>query len=1200
LLSIGRFDLVRTLGRGGHGVVYEAFDQVRREAVALKVLYEDGPRDLYRLKREFRSLAELRHPNLVALHELSIADEAYFTMDLIRGCDFFHHVQKAGLHEASALARAREALAQLCEGVQALHSAGKLHRDLKPSNILVTDAGRVVLLDFGLVDDVRAERTKPEGTPAYMAPEQAHGAACVSSDWYSFGCVLRETLKTLPSALADDDALRGLGRLAQRLLDPDPALRPAFDEIIATVRGSCGPDQASSRSATEVRAQAGSSFVAREAELRRLGDAFARSSKQPVVVLVRGESGIGKSALLRHFANTLDAGADPRALVLHGRCYERESVPFKGLDSAIDELSRFLCALPSEHGARKGLGGDPALLAVFPVLGRVPWLRSELTPLADLDRVDLNIRGFAALRALLARLAAERPLVICIDDMQWSDPDSGRLLGALLCEEDSPRVLVVATDRYDSRFLNPAIEELQRVAELSPRPLCVEELELGPLRTADSLALAHGLLAGIPNASAVRIGQIVAEARGNPRVLIELSRWVAERAHPPAIERVPPSIGALLERRLSGLSESSRTMLELIAAAGRPLSTSVIAAAAGIGIECHACVKELRAAGLLRAALRGQDEWLELDHERIRDAVVQHLNESERVELHARLVRALRVDHGGAGEALVDQYLGAGMPFEAARCARHLADGALAALAFTRAARLYDQALALGRWSPQERAALHRDHAVALERAGRGLEAAAAYERAAELSTDSLAAAHLVQRAAVHLMRNGCHREGEELLRRGYRALELVWPSGPFALVLAIAEQLLPAWIRRRLRRARDADQGLQRARAEFLTGAGRGLENYDLLRTLHNALLRIDVAEQIPDPIWHARARAERGLLRGLLLWPGGAERGIIEIQRACRTVAEIGDVAAEGELENQLAVAHYFSGRPAAALEAAKRSEACLRSIPYPAVDRNLVITMIGSALFDLGRLREARQCWRGLTHAARLHGDVMTAVWVHAHPSRLAVLFANDETAQSQAILDLAARLRARHPRYAMLGWIHATGSLEHALYSGAPEDALAIAQREHGILFGSSYPLLGERARIHRARAYLNAASARTPGRARAPLLRCAARDIGRSSRKRNAYHRGLWLLLSAGIAALQERPGRAIDKLDEAIAAFAASEALLFAACARYCKGALLGGNAGRRLKGPALAALQAEGVVDPRRCVAWLASGFRGIIDGER
>ena len=167
------------------GTVYEAEDHERAHRVALKTLRSTGADGLYRLKREFRQLADLLHPNIARLYDLVVdGDEWFYTMELVTGADFVSHCRKA--RDASQW---RSALCQLAGGVQALHAAGKVHRDIKPSNVLVTPEGRVVLIDFGLVTDVHCEdetlSSRIAGTAAYMAPEQTEldGAVGPASDW---------------------------------------------------------------------------------------------------------------------------------------------------------------------------------------------------------------------------------------------------------------------------------------------------------------------------------------------------------------------------------------------------------------------------------------------------------------------------------------------------------------------------------------------------------------------------------------------------------------------------------------------------------------------------------------------------------------------------------------------------------------------------------------------------------------------------------------------------------------------------------------------------------------------------------------------------------------------------------------------------------------------------------------------------------
>jgi len=184
-----RFQLLQTLGQGGMGVVYQAFDRKRKSVVALKMLSNMGGDALLRFKNEFRALADLQHPNLVSLGELmSDGEHWFFTMELVPGVDFLAHVgqgrQRAAAPAAATVGepgfdeeRLRASLAQLARGLMALHRASKVHRDIKPSNVLVTLEGRVVLLDFGFAVDTVGGQQKSDvsvvGTVDYMAPEQA-------------------------------------------------------------------------------------------------------------------------------------------------------------------------------------------------------------------------------------------------------------------------------------------------------------------------------------------------------------------------------------------------------------------------------------------------------------------------------------------------------------------------------------------------------------------------------------------------------------------------------------------------------------------------------------------------------------------------------------------------------------------------------------------------------------------------------------------------------------------------------------------------------------------------------------------------------------------------------------------------------------------------------------------------------------------
>ncbi|HQU47284.1 MAG TPA: AAA family ATPase, partial [Pirellulales bacterium] len=234
-------------------------------------------------------------------------------------------------------------------------------------------------------------------------------------------------------------------------------------------------------------------FVGRHNELAELSRAFARvRAGQTSVVLIEGESGVGKSALAHRFLEELPA--DAQAVILAGRCYEQESVPFKAFDKLIDTLTRYLGGLPEIESAALLPRDILALAKVFPVIEQVPVVAHSPSRRAQVpDQRELRRRAFAALRELLARIGDRRPLVLLIDDLQWSDADSANLLNELLEPPDPPLFLMIGTYRSEDTARSACLQ-LLRAAEASESGVSRTRIALGPLTQEEGVELAVRLL----------------------------------------------------------------------------------------------------------------------------------------------------------------------------------------------------------------------------------------------------------------------------------------------------------------------------------------------------------------------------------------------------------------------------------------------------------------------------------------------------------------------------------------------------------------------------------------------------------------------------------------------------------------------------------------------------------------------------------
>src|SRR5579863_2893861 len=259
--KLGPYEIQSPLGAGGMGEVYRATDTKLGRDVALKVLPAEmaqDPERLGRFRREAKTLAQLDHPNIVTIYSVEECDGVHFlTMQLVEGLALDRLIPVGGL----ALPQIIEIASALGDALAAAHEKGIVHRDLKPANVMVSNDGRVKVLDFGLAKDIRATNLSDAtmtsdsrtqigvvmGTPAYMSPEQTSGRPLDHrTDIFSLGVLLHEmatgkrpfegnSSAELVSAILRDtppsvtevrpDLPSDLSRIIRRCLEKDPRHR---------------------------------------------------------------------------------------------------------------------------------------------------------------------------------------------------------------------------------------------------------------------------------------------------------------------------------------------------------------------------------------------------------------------------------------------------------------------------------------------------------------------------------------------------------------------------------------------------------------------------------------------------------------------------------------------------------------------------------------------------------------------------------------------------------------------------------------------------------------------------------------------------------------------------------------------------------------------------------------------------------------
>jgi serine/threonine protein kinase len=1198
LLDTSRFEVLSQAGEGAAGVVLEVLDRDSKARLAVKMLRTMDAESMRALKREFRVLQDLHHPNLVVPKELLEANgQLFFTMDFVDGSDFISHVR-------GNEARLRSALAQLVTALYTLHAHHKVHRDIKPSNVLVRADGSVAVLDFGIASDLARDPANDNGemvgTVAYMAPEQALGEAITpAADWYAVGTMLYEALTgSLPfsgsmdavleakmgAALRPPSALDAgvpgdLNELCVDLLRNRPEDRPEALEILRRL-GQPAPSVELAHS-VEL-------FVGRGPELDVIESAFADCAPgHAMTLLVEGESGVGKSRLVRAF--TERAAARAGALVLRGRCYERESVPYKALDGIIDDLASFLTSA-SEQFVAQVLPDQAGLLRkVFPSLGAVPSIgEARITQFDAPNPQEMRQRVFELLRALFVSLGERHRLVLVIDDLQWADADSFALLGELMRRPAAPRLFLLASIRSGLERTADGAALLSRIERL---PCEVRRIALQPLPDADARALIGQLLddTGVGDREAL-VDAVLKETSGHPLFIDELVRHRAVSGDARSLSRLDDA----LWQRASQLGSTAGKLLDLIVTAGVPIVQQVVADAIELGFtQVYDAMAELRAAHFIRTSGAYRHDTVEPYHDRVRESVLRRIDPAQVSVCHGRLALALERCEDPDAEKLALHWEGAGEHTKAADYATRAADAAAAGLAFDHAATLYTRAIELGGGDASR--ALQVKLAEALTNAGRGAAAARVYLSAAGASGDN-EAIDLRRRAAEELLNSGHMDEGTSVMESVLRAVGIRAPRTPlgiFASLLFRSILLKIRGLKFRERAAARPFHARELLRIDCLYSAGIGFVVTDHfrgkefnLRTLLAALGSGERSRAARSLAVHATSDALEGVT--------AHARALATHAHLQRMVADLRQPFLDGMTTLVAAYAHHFSGQWRKGRDYFVQCEALFRDQCLGATfELGTVRMLLCRACAWLGDFRELTTRAGAILREAEQKGDLYTVINVSNPLSYLAL--GRDDTAEAERIVASARDKIAKRGFHVQ----HMFGLMSECqlwLYCGEAARTRAELDRQWPAVKRSM--LLRVQA-LHlqlldlRARACL--ALAASDASARPELLREAEGYVREIERHDAPWARGLVHMLRASSHHIANERERAIEQLTAAEKELADAGMALHLAITQRRRSELLAAahrDEAKALRATSDAWMVAQDIRSPARMSALHSPGF--------
>jgi diguanylate cyclase (GGDEF)-like protein len=852
-ITLPGVDIGEVLGRGTDTVVYRAVRHGR--PYALKVLQaaagEAGPASF---RREAALLASLEHPGLVRVHEVGVvAGRPFLIMDLADGRSLEEVLRVEG---PLAPAEAVSIVTEVASALAVAHGAGLVHRDVKPDNIVISPAGQARVVDFGLA--VRAGHDAGAGTAGtfrYCAPEQTgmlHRPVDGRADLYALGVVLfecvsgrrpftsedagellREHLLMAPPDLRQlrPEVTPELAGLVAKLLakDPDDRYQTAEELLAGLSRVDGGRPDAVPPAASRAGRPARDVLAGRDAELATLAGCWRQAlAGQGATVVLEGAPGAGKTRLADELSRLVRSDGRPD---LVGKCSADEGVPFAPIRAAIDGYLGRLPADASERSeavVRAAAGPAAALLtSVSPTLAAILGTGALTAGLAS--HHDESRFAEAVVSFLVALGRAEDGLVLRLDDVQWADEATYRMLRLLAARADTAPLLLVVTVRNDLGGTGAALVESLGDApalrlRVDPLPAsAVAELvrgQLGALRVPDTLT---AVLAGRCGGNPLAVREYVRAVLDAGLLLPFWGTWRLDEAGLDALA-LPDDVMSLVLRRVDQLGDSHRRLLTVAAAIGPRFRADLVAAAGAA--DRHATVAALHAA--VAGQLLDSTDTAEyvFVHDRIREALLATLDPAESRAVHQRIADELYRAGGRDADSVYavarHSLLGEAdrRPAEVYHRAAEAGARALAeyaadeALAFLAAAAATAQMAGV-----RPDATFHTTYGLAATRVGQYALAESQLSLALDVETDPARRARLCGMLANTFHPRWQGQRAAAMIRQGFTELGAALPRGRVALLLSTAALLIGSVLLDLLPRRVRLVSGARRERYRLLAG---------------------------------------------------------------------------------------------------------------------------------------------------------------------------------------------------------------------------------------------------------------------------------------------------------------------------------------------------------------------------------------------